>query len=171
MSILSAVRLDHLLTDPVVRQIEGSAPDIDWMPEPARSHVLASAPAWHEYQRVRCVIVRGSLWATNGHWALMLPPGSGRPGGDIKDVTEVTGPYIDRAIESAPRSLAPTVEDEWAVYECGDYWPLDAVYVDLLEQVTGASAWFRTPGEPASVAVLRSADGTAVAVLMPRREP
>lgn len=154
-------------------------PDVAWVPEPARSHILESAPAWDSYtNRVWSVLIHDALWATNGHWAFKLPEGTPTPEAPAapSDATKALGPDIAAATELVPRAREAQEmgdssyrEEKAMVYTCGEHWPLSATYVDLLEKLAGADAWYRQPGVPADPAVLRDSNGEAVALLMPRR--
>lgn len=151
-------------------------PDVGWIPEPARSLILASAPAWDgRYIRVWCVLVHGHPWATNGCWAFRLPEGTAAPD-DATDYTQHLSTMADGATDPVDLAAVPHEQEEslWnknerarMVYACGDHWPLDAVYADLLEELCESDRWFR--GRPADPGVLRDASGESLALLMPVR--
>lgn len=149
-------------------------PEVDWVPEPARSLILASAPAWDpNYIRVWCVLVHGIPWATNGCWAVRLPAGTA-PLDDARDYTQHLSSMTDGATEAVELAPVPHEHDKrWSddearmVYACGEHWPLDAAYADLLKRLCESDRWFRA--RPADPGVLRDEHGEALGVLMPVR--
>lgn len=153
-------------------------PDFSWVPEPARSLLVESFPGWDPYaDRVWSVLINEELWATNGHWVFRLPAGTPAPGAPfaptnattlVKDAAAATE-AVQLAAEPHGMPISSWESTEVLAFACGRHWPLTAAYVDLLQKVTGAEAWFFRPERGAFPAVLRNSEGEAVAMLMPRR--